>query len=122
MTIKVFKDLFDNCYLVDVYEQQSAVIKGEVFYFFDFYPITDLDNDRYSHYLTSSVGSLEAIKSEIEIERIEPLFSFSIQNPPGTVLFYTDEMTWFGKITGTTLYEASEFCRKSYEDETTLPK
>jgi hypothetical protein len=125
MAVKVFKDPFDNCYLVDAYEQQSVVIQGKVFYYFDFYPITDLGNDRYSHFLTSSVGSLETIKSAINKERVEPLFSFSLQNPPGTLLFYIDEMAWFGKITGTILYEASEFCcnywLKNYA-ETTLPK
>lgn len=122
MPVKVFKDPFDNCYLVDVYEQQSAVIDGKVFYYFDFYQVTDLSDGKYSHFLTSSIGNLETIKSEIEKARVDPLFSFCIEKPLGNILFYTDEIPWFGKITGTILYEASEFCRKNYEDETNLPK
>lgn len=114
MPIKVFKDPFDNCYLVDIYEQKSAVIEGKVFYYFDFYPITDLGNDRYLYFLTSSVGSLETIKSEIKKEQLDPLFSFCIENPPGTILFNTDGIPWFGKITGTKLYAASEFCLQYY--------
>ena len=123
MPVKVFKDSFDNCYLVDIYEQKSAVIAGRVFCYCDFYPVFDLGDESYSFLRTFNKVYLDTFKDCVKRNKVEPDFSFFFRTDLGDQRFYKDELLC-DKNSITTLKEASEFCRNYWLENyaTNLPK
>jgi hypothetical protein len=103
MTTKVFKDSFDNCYLVDVYKQ------FETYYNFDFYPVVDC-GEVYKLMRTFDEVTLETFKTYAKEKRLDPEFSFLFRINLGDQRFNADEILW-EEYSAESLKEASEFCR-----------
>lgn len=104
MTIKVFKDSFDNCYLVNIYKQY------ETYFNFDFYPVFDLGDESYSTLRSFNKVYLDTFSECLERNRISPDFSFFFRIDLSDQRFNTDEILWDENYPSI-LKEASEFCR-----------
>ena len=117
MPVKVFKDSFDDCYLVDIYKPY------ETYYNFDFYPVFDLGDENYSFLRTFNKVYLDTFKDCVKRNKVEPDFSFFFRINLGDQRFYTNELLW-EETSVTTLKEASEFCRNYWLENyaTNLPK